>query len=180
MEITSSVEKLAQDWKLKIKDWNLNARLAQGVVLADDKNVVDPSLNYSNHGRDFGTLGSQDFRMTIGDVKKAHPEACFLAVFEHHEGDIVFYRSESSTLGGEQDKRTTVAGDCLFYFLFNKGDGLKFIDDVRLTPDLPDLLVKIEFPIYKNNLKDWKELIYLPQELSFKERNNQLNILATR
>lgn len=182
MEITSSAEKLAQDWKLKIKDWNLNAALKAGTALADGKSVLTRNgQGFHDHGTPFGVLGEQKFRMATSDVRKAHKDANMLAVFSTEKGDIVWYEFKNEVIGNEQDKRGGIY-PASAYFLFAKGEGQKFVDQVQAEPSLADALVSAQFPVFKSEVKvqDWKELLYLPQDLFFQTMNEQVKVLSKR
>lgn len=182
MEITSSAETLAQDWKLKIKDWNLNAALKADTALADGKVVLHRNgQGFYDHGSNFGVLGEQKFRMAMGDVFKKHKDANILAVFTHERGDIVLYRFKNEVQANEQDKRGGIY-PASAYFLFDKCEGENFIEQVKNEPCLPDALVQTQFPIFKSEVKteDWKELLYLPQDLFFQTLEEQIVVLAKR
>ncbi len=183
MEITSSADKLAQDWKLKIKDWNLNApllpnlELADGVVVSEDKGG-----GYYDHKTDFGRLGSVPFRVALQDLRKLHPDANLLAVFPYNEGkEIVWYSFENFKPSTPTDKRSGF-GPANLYFLFNSGEGEKFIDQVRSEPTLPDALIKTKFPQFaeKVEIKPWKELVFLPQDFNYSGIKDKPQIIATR
>lgn len=179
MEIASSAEKLAQDWKLKIRDWNLHAALPANTEIADGKVVLPRnSQGFHDHGTNFGVLGEQKFRMAITDVKKAHKDANLLAVFPTENGDIVWYEFKHEMKGVDAQGRGGVYSASA-YFLFNSGEGQKFVNQVQEEPSLADALVASKFPIFKQEVKvqDWNEILYLPQDLFFKTMEEQIKVI---
>jgi hypothetical protein len=94
MEFTSGAEKLAQDWKLKIQDWNLNACLVAGLSLADGVQVSEMHQHgFYDHKTNFGQIMPLRFSVTVPDVSRAHPDANLLAVFPYKNGqEIVWYQ----------------------------------------------------------------------------------------
>ncbi len=182
MEVISTVEKLAQGWKLKIRDWNLKAALPAQTPLPDGKVVPgSKAQGFDDLGTNFGQLGEIRFRSAISEVTKAHKEANLLAVFPTKKGDIVWYLFKSEMKGVDSQKRGGVF-DSSAYFLFDTGDGQKFVDDVRSESSLPDVLVAAQFPVFNSEIKvqGWKELIYLPQDLFIPTMKEQINILAAK
>lgn len=179
MEIATSAEKLAQDWKLKIRDWNLHAALPANTEIADGK-VVLPRNNqgFHDHGTNFGVLGEQKFRMAITDVKKVHKDANLLAVFPTENGDVVWYEFKHEMKGVDAQGRGGVYSASA-YFLFNSGEGQKFVNQVQEEPSLTDALVASKFPIFKQEVKvqDWNEILYLPQDLFFKTMEEQIKVI---
>lgn len=179
MEIASSAEKLAQDWKLKIKDWNLHAVLPANTEIADGKAVL-PRNNqgFHDHGTNFGVLGEQKFRMAITDVKKLHKDANLLAVFPTENGDIVWYEFKHEMKGVDAQGRGGIY-PASAYFLFNSGEGQKFVNQVQEEQTLADALVATKFPIFKQEVKvqDWNEILYLPQDLFFKTMEEQIKVI---
>lgn len=182
MEITSSAEKLAQDWKIKIKDWNLNAALKAGTVLADGKTVLPRhGQGFYDHGANFGVLGEQKFRMAMSEVRKLHKDANMLAVFPMVIGDVILYQFRNHVTADGQDKRGGVY-PASAYFLVDSRMGQKFVDQVQSEPSLADALVVAKFPVFRSEVKveDWKKLLYLPQDLFIPTINDQIKVLATR
>jgi hypothetical protein len=174
MEITSSAEKLAQDWKLKIKDWNINAAFIAGLPLADG--IVTSMKN------EHGILGEMQFRMAISGVEKKHPDANLMAVFsDQNSQDIVWYKFKSFMPSTERDKRSGF-GPASIYFLFDQGDGEKFVQQVKSEPTLADALVTSKFPEFaaKVEVKPWKEIIFLPQDLANGDIDTKVQVIASK
>lgn len=183
MEITSSAEKLAQDWKLKIKDWNINAAFIADLPLADGiKTSVANEHGYYDHKKSFGPLGEIKFRMAIADIEKTHKEANLLAVFPDKNGqEIVWYKFENFMPPTTRDKRSGF-GPANVYFLFNNGEGDKLVQQVKSDPTLLDALVAAKFPelATKVEVKPWKEILFLSQDLSLQNIESQIQVIASR
>jgi hypothetical protein len=182
MEIPTSAEKLAQSWKLKVKDWDLNAALVSGTDLADGIKVSKINEHgFVSHKTSFGTLGQEKFRMAIGDVEAAHKDSNFLTVFPNNDTEIIMYRFKNFMPATDADKRSGFMWASA-YFVVDKGEGSKFIDQVKQEPTLADALLMAQFPVFKSDVKtrDWDNLLYLPQDLFFRTAEQQIQVIAKR
>lgn len=183
MELTSGAEKLAQDWKLKIKEWNLNASLPEGLEVADGRKVSGyDEWAFKDHGpRTFDSLMTPRFNFSVQRVESEDPDANLLASFPTPEGDVVWYRFYNFKPITEKDKRSGFRQANL-YMVFQTGEGAKFVADVKSEPTLADAIVAAKFPevVAKVEIKAWKRLVYIPQDVSSSDVLQKMEVVASR
>jgi len=182
MEITSSSEHVV-NWIKKVKDWDLHAGLPSDLNLSDGKSVNSSKAgDFNHHGTDFGKILPMLFSMAIPDIEKIHPDANLLAVLPIGDNqEIVWYKFRNFRTQTATDKRSGIS-PAILYLLFDKGDGVRFVDAIKEEPTLMDGWIAAKFPelVKQVEIQPWKELLLLPEDLIFNQINTQVKVLSSK